>query len=614
MIPTAIRVAVSSVFGEFADRRESMAAARDIDVTAKTCDDCYQYGKESEDFWFDFVADVGDGWNPTYAIARLLAEPELRVDGHGEPLPAGRFLVMGGDQVYPTASREDYTERLIEPYNEARLWKPWPPGTRDLYALPGNHDWYDGLSSFMGIFCARVPAHGGHGQQPGRVIGGRHTHQTRSYFAIQLPHGYWLWGADVQLSGYIDQPQLAFFKHVAENWMDKGSRLILCTGEPSWAYAPHDHAAEQEKNRFKNFTLLENIATRAQRGHRLCLVLSGDAHHYARFVEEDRQYIGAGGGGAFLHPTHHLRDKLNVSSDFPLPGSTATEGSKRNFWIAKSATGKESLYPDRETSQSLAHGTLLFPIWNWQFTLTLAGAYLFVTWLMLTNATVLNVQLVQQLSAGNFCAGVWQYLNIALASPWLLLFALTAFGGFYYFADAPDPWPREDSKGWRRVLHEITDTWPRIGVGAAHWLVQAVIVILTTIVVAFVVRTASNPNLRLLALTAVLGGLLSSFTFGAYLYVALRFWGRHWNEAFSALRIEGFKCFLRLRIGKDGKLTVFPIGVETVPREPVSGKLRNRPVCGHLIEEPIEIECLPRGVGAAPAGSAGPTDPAPAPR
>jgi hypothetical protein len=44
------------------------------------------------------------------------------------------------------------------------------------------------------------------------------------------------------------------------------------------------------------------------------LVLTGDAHHYAHFIERGNQpdvivhYLTSGEGGAFLHPTHWLRD------------------------------------------------------------------------------------------------------------------------------------------------------------------------------------------------------------------------------------------------------------------------------------------------------------------
>ncbi len=50
-----------------------------------------------------------------------------------------------------------------------------------MLALAGNHDWYDGLTTFLRLFCV------------GRPIGGWRTEQTRSYFAARLPHDWWGW-------------------------------------------------------------------------------------------------------------------------------------------------------------------------------------------------------------------------------------------------------------------------------------------------------------------------------------------------------------------------------------------------------------------------------------
>ena len=90
-------------------------------------------------------------------------------------------------------------------------------GNADVYALPGNHDWYDGLNSFMGVFVTRRPDNDSKGFGDGRRIGGRRTKQTRSYFALKLPHDWWLIGADAQLTGFIDQGQVAFLDNLAQN-------------------------------------------------------------------------------------------------------------------------------------------------------------------------------------------------------------------------------------------------------------------------------------------------------------------------------------------------------------------------------------------------------------
>jgi hypothetical protein len=70
---------------------------------------------------------------------------------------------------------------------------------------------------------------------------------------------------------------------------------------------------------------------------------------------------------------------------------------------------------------------------------------------------------------------------------------------------------------------------------------------------------------------------------GCYLLIALNGFDIHWNEAFSSLRIENYKGFLRLKIDRDGKLTVYPIVVEQVPASD-DGAMLTR-----LVERPIEL-------------------------
>jgi hypothetical protein len=53
---------------------------------------------------------------------------------------------------------------------------------------------------------------------------------------------------------------------------------------------------------------------------------------------------------------------------------------------------------------------------------------------------------------------------------------------------------------------------------------------------------------------------------GLYLLISLNVFGRHWNEAFSALAIPDWKHFLRLHIAANGDLTIYPIGISRVPR------------------------------------------------
>jgi len=143
----ALRVVLSSVFGAYSDKREMQAAIEPPP---------HEYGPGADGtLWIDFVADLGDGFDSTYAVASLLGQERLELAGGDGPpeLPRGRVLVMGGDEVYPSPTREDYEDRFRGPYAAALPWAP-PASAPDLFAVPGNHDWYDGLTNFLRFFAA----------------------------------------------------------------------------------------------------------------------------------------------------------------------------------------------------------------------------------------------------------------------------------------------------------------------------------------------------------------------------------------------------------------------------------------------------------------------------
>jgi hypothetical protein len=75
----------------------------------------------------------------------------------------------------------------------------------------------------------------------------------------------------------------------------------------------------------------------------------------------------------------------------------------------------------------------------------------------------------------------------------------------------------------------------------------------------------------------VLGGPVGAFILGVYLFVSIRIFGRHGNEAFSSLRIQDYKQWLRLRIAADGSLTIHAIGIDRVPRRWKDGRRGDQP-------------------------------------
>jgi hypothetical protein len=78
-----------------------------------------------------------------------------------------------------------------------------------------------------------------------------------------------------------------------------------------------------------------------------------------------------------------------------------------------------------------------------------------------------------------------------------------------------------------------------------------------------------NFDLRILLvviLIAVGGYIVGTFIQGLYLLISLNVFGRHFNESFSTIAVEDWKSFLKLKVDRAGDLTIYPIGIRTVPR------------------------------------------------
>ena len=84
---------------------------------------------------FVVIGDTGEG----DASQHVLRDQLLAVADR----PDVRFVVVSSDVVYPTGAMNDY---------EAKFWLPFKGVTVPVYAIPGNHDWYDALEGFAATF------------------------------------------------------------------------------------------------------------------------------------------------------------------------------------------------------------------------------------------------------------------------------------------------------------------------------------------------------------------------------------------------------------------------------------------------------------------------------
>ncbi|MEU8240622.1 metallophosphoesterase [Actinoplanes missouriensis] len=537
LLSTGLRALLAILFGAYLDKRE---------LQNSLDDDFFDHSSTADgELWLDYVADLGDGFDATYSVAYLLAQPELAVDG--ERLPRGRLLLMGGDQVYPLASGDGYENRMKGPYRAALPEAPAGEPRPTLFALPGNHDWYDGLTAFLRLFARRKDGH----------IGGWRTEQRRSYFAVKLPANWWLFAVDEQFGAYIDDPQLLYFERAAEE-VGPDDRVILMTPSPTWVKAA-DKPEEYDAVDYFIRTIL--APTRAH----VRVLVSGDLHHYARYTGDDRELITCGGGGAYTLGTQNLPGELTVP-----PKETLTRSKSRSRTY-----GLEKSFPDPALSRRWGRGVFhRLPRRNKGFA-TMLGIIQTLTMLAMAGA-----------AASREDGSILKLFTIPLVLMLLVVMAATTL--FAQPPPAPSP---------KRVRHWV--------LGVLHGFAQIALAAGGTFVwLRLDFRDWPWPW-PLVVAAAVYGPLiavLSTQLTALYLLIAARF-GVNVNELFAGQGIEDGKSFLRMHIDAGGTLTIHPIGLEKVCHEwlpdpqgsPQSPWLRpGTPLTPHRIEPPVRV-AGPRG-------------------
>lgn len=520
---TGLRTVISAVFGDYADKRE-MQAALQLSNEIQPVEDF----SDRSTVWIDYVSDIGSGWNSSYSVAYLIGRKKLMVSdsaGKNHLLPRANILVMGGDEVYPTATWKEYKNRLVAPYRCSLPYAENSPPT--LYAIPGNHDWYDGLSSFIKMFCQQ------------RWIGGWQTKQTRSYFATRLPHNWWLWGIDIQLSADIDKAQIDYFDKIYEQ-ASPGDDIILCTAEPAWAYQEY----QQDDKPYENLKFFqERYSKKEDKKVNFRLSLAGDLHHYTSFKKENDPdpdwKITAGGGGAFLHPTHQIPDRLQLGTE---------------------AFAKSTFFPDESSSRNLAWKNLKFPFINLTFGAFFAVIYLLFAWLTAVSKTAGAdiapfFHTLSALSISEADQVFLLYKNLLFYNPAISFLLLIVFAGILAFADKKQ---KENITSWLLgILHGLVQI---LLILCSVWITAALLLFLFGSLPVSMMSIAVGG-----VITAILGWLFSGYAMGIYLLVAILLLKTHDTEAFSSFRGEDYKNFLRIKISRK-ELTIYPVKIPAVCR------------------------------------------------
>ena len=448
------------------------------------------------DVWIDFVADTGDDFSISKAVAKLVVA-EYEVDG--EKLPRGDILVFGGDTAYPVATDIEIHNRVIVPWNQV-LKKRDDGKPRVLLGVPGNHDWFAGLDGFGRMFRRRrvgVERRTKKGKSDDEVdrlgqighlfewveafrvgkdvfkraalaLHGYTPVQSASYFRLVLAPRLEMWGVDRQLRS-VDFQQCAYFAERAN------TGIVLCVADPIHAFLEPNPAGVKTLSAL-GLTLEEDGP----------LVLTGDTHHYCRQTFGKCTHVIAGGGGAFLHPACIARVGVQnlPDAEFPGPKTTLALALQVPWQIVHGRSG------------FLIHGVLAL----------FYGPLFFVQWSTGGSGTI----------AGAITAVIATLACIGLG-------------------------------GWRHKFLRIALLSTVTGIVMGFLPTQA------HLIAAFLVHvmkiSASNVELAAFAYAiAVYGGTLA---LGTYLML-LTVLGLEQHQALSALAHPGYKHFLRLRVRSDG--------------------------------------------------------------
>jgi uncharacterized membrane protein HdeD (DUF308 family) len=254
-----------------------------------------------DDFSFVVIGDPGEG----DASQLVLKDQLLEVSNH----PNVKYVVISSDVVYPTGALRDY---------EKKFWMPFKGIKKPVYAIPGNHDWYDALDGFVATFFDPTEAkialtsrtradhnissttERGIDDMIARSDAWRKEYevptgfQKAPYFQINAGDFVFL-TLETGVVRQIDSLQRKWLVNVLE--ASKGKFVMVVLGHPFYAIG------EYQGKLNPNFDSLHDLL----RKYQVPLVMAGDTHDLEYYLEppinkETRtmHHFVNGGGGAYL--------------------------------------------------------------------------------------------------------------------------------------------------------------------------------------------------------------------------------------------------------------------------------------------------------------------------
>jgi hypothetical protein len=335
---------------------------------------------------------------------------------------------------------------------------------------------------------------------------------------MKLPYDWWIWGPDIQLEGNMDDPQRDYFDIISD-YTRPGDNIIICLAEPSWH---HD-----------NYDNLHEISVLARKkGAKVCAVLAGDWHHYSRYTNKDLgvQFVTSGGGGAFAHATHHLKDQLDlrwaektdrtsrtadpsdslsfnrmeqgivkpgdavdfsiksypldVAGSMDLPSTSVASAPRSrptgDFDLVSYRHHTSRIYPSRLRSRLLALKNLALPFRSTRFALLVGGIYFFYAWVFQVSAPPIDIKSMAPSGKVTSAQGLefiksvfWssispqRVVSAAKANPMFFFMLIALWAGLVYYVEL--------GKG---VLNSIG----KFVIGSTHFLLHLAALLIVNLV------------------------------------------------------------------------------------------------------------------------------------
>ena len=289
-------------------------------------------------------------------------------------------------------------------------------------------------------------------------------------------------------------------------------------------------------------------------GARLALTITGDRHHYARYepegagAETSPSRITAGGGGAYLSATHTLAPRIDLK---PLPRKQGDEYVDQPAVVNQ----REEIYPTDADSRRLSNGILKLAALNPAFGRLLGVLYVLLGFSMLNaierGAICHKMNATPSTPRDN--ANFFDFISHDVGTMSIVL-ALLLFGGIFGGVDIKQSPPL------------------RFLVALAHTLVHLLAV---SLLVWWLVNLGIDAKATIWFLSAilafVLGATLGTTVFAFFLWLVHKWRGpkaqANANQVFTGQSIGDYENLLRMHLGRDGVLTIYPLGVDAACRE-----------------------------------------------